>query len=202
VRRLTHDPRASRGPGLPVSSRPDVHCGRSVHPLVDRWSALRALEVGSCGPGLPVPSRPDVRCGRSVHPLVDRWSALRAIEVGSCGPGLPVPSRPDVRCGRSVHPLVDRWSALRAIEVGSCGPGLPVSSRPDVHCGPPGLRSLRAGCASPSWLRWPARPGSRTRATPRARAIPRRAGKASPARWRAWMARPRSREPSAFPPTA
>jgi hypothetical protein len=36
--------------------------------------------------------------------------------------------------------------------------GVAPARSPDVRFGPPGLRSLRGNCASPSWLRWFPRP--------------------------------------------
>jgi len=69
---------------------------------------------------------------------------------------------------RSIHPEKARktwW--LRGVSGRGCGTiagpggrgsGLPVPCRPDVRCGLPGLRSLEAGCAPPSWLRWPPTP--------------------------------------------
>jgi type I restriction enzyme M protein len=48
----------------------------------------------------------------------------------------------------------------------SCGEGLPMPSRRTLAAAIHGLRSLGAGCAPPSWLRWPATPAQLARATP------------------------------------
>jgi hypothetical protein len=48
----------------------------------------------------------------------------------------------------------------------SCGEGLPMPSRRTLAAAIHGLRSLGAGCAPPSWLRWPATPAPLARATP------------------------------------
>jgi len=56
----------------------------------------------------------------------------------------------------------------RTFAASACaGSGLPRTASPDVHCAPPGLRSLGATGAAPSWLRWSQTPSQKGGVTPR-----------------------------------
>jgi hypothetical protein len=63
-------------------------------------------------------------------------------------------------------PPRDPTERLRRRMLAACS-GLPMPCRPDVRYGPPGLRSLHAGCASPSMASLADKPGSTARAPPR-----------------------------------
>jgi len=68
------------------------------------------------------------------------------------------PSGPDAaRCGPG---LSLSWLSVL------CWSGLPTPREPDVRCGHPGLRSLHAGCASPSMATLAAEPGFRGMGNP------------------------------------
>jgi len=74
---------------------------------------------------------------------------------------------PDVRYGLrpSLTPRRPRFAILAALADEACS-GLPVPRRRTFATGS-ALRSLRAGHASPSWLRSPTRPALGARAAPR-----------------------------------
>jgi len=66
-------------------------------------------------------------------------------------------------CPVAARATADQSTAKRR----SAGSGAARAPSPDVRYGLRGLRSLHAGCASASCLRWPPRPAPGARATPR-----------------------------------
>jgi len=151
---------------------------------------LRSLHAGCVSPSwLRLPARPAAGArgcpcpvaGRSLRPSMACAHSMRAAfrHPGCACPQGRWPRRgvarapsPDVRYGHpwpALTPCGLRFAILAALarKAGGRGEGLPVPRRRTFATAIHGLRSLHAGCASPSWLRLPARPAAGARATPR-----------------------------------